>query len=145
MGEMIVTESQVELLRSVSGVLGFRPVFQDKIVRYDWNGNDVPLRDTSMLKGEPEDFLIQGAHDAAAAKEVGPLFELLLADDGAIVEGFDAGGKREARFEIGPTKNLSLFNAITPGGYHSPVFSESFINTYKERLKWIEFTRIAFL
>lgn len=143
MGQVIVTENQVEWLRSIPGVLGFLPIIQEKIVRNDWDGDSDPVGNSRMLRDEPEAFLIHGEHDPAVAKAIGALYELLLADDGEIIDGFDACGNREARFEVSPSKNLSLFNALTPGGYHAPIFSERFIQQCEaSTLKWIELTEI---
>lgn len=142
MGQVIVTEDQTEWLRSISGVLGFRPVIIEKIVRFGWDGSSEPVLSPRMERGEPEDYLIHGKHNPAAAQVVGSLFELLLDDDGEVTSDFNAFGKLEARFTIAPTKNLLLFNATTPGGYHDPIFSESFIQKYEDALKWIEFTKV---
>jgi len=58
----------------------FTPVSKRRIVRLEWENWDRAAEEPGELpdSGEPEDYVLRGAHSAATAREMGDLWELRM-------------------------------------------------------------------
>lgn len=84
-GDLLVTDAfRAEIERSSMGGLKFRPVEKARIVHLEWERWDQAASDPREypVGGEPEDYILSRPHDVGLAIRMGPVWEVVLTDDG---------------------------------------------------------------
>jgi hypothetical protein len=133
LGDIIVTDQlKQELEKSKLTGFSFREVKLARIVRLDWHlwNRKAPSPAQRPKGGEPEDYILAGQHSPELARQMAPLWELVL-QKGAKAAGIQTGKNMwdiEVFLEAGSTKGLDFFSA--DGGCY---------NFVSERAKrWLE-------
>lgn len=145
MSDLVVTESMRRVLEPLPGVAGFRSVIKERIVRLDWSKWELSTETREILQfREPEDTVLSGQHDAALAKEIGELYEVLLEFDGMIRLDYDAEGMPNDSFSRAPTRQFDVFKAATRGGDGVVIGSSRFVSQLPhDCTRWLELNPVT--
>jgi hypothetical protein len=87
MGDLVVTDAFRKQLES-SGLAGlhFQPVVKKRIVHLDWHSWDKSAKYAPVIpdSGEPEDYILTGAHSRETSEQMGDLWSLKLSGTATI-------------------------------------------------------------
>ena len=81
LGDVVVTDDfKTQLETSDLTGIAFRPVIKARIVRIDWHewSRDQEEPPEYPTSGEPEDYVLENAHDAELAERIGELWEICV-------------------------------------------------------------------
>ena len=145
-GAIIVTERAKGILAGVFPMLQFRLVVKKRIVRSDWPGLIIkgkPWPD-ELLEGEPESQILGSEHSDAVAKEMPPLWQLIL-EVGADVEVIEKDKYEfDLRLKRRTWTGTDLFNVCVRGGSMVPLVTGQAKTAIEELSgQWLEFAEVA--
>lgn len=134
--DLLVSQQGRELLAGVEGVLDFVPVIRNRIVRVE-NFEDL-LANAGDLPGEPEDFLLSSPHDESTSREIGDIYEVVLAREAKVVRQGGRGGESYFEFEVAPQGRNAIFRSNSPSGLGKVVVAKSLLEELPdEAMRWL--------
>lgn len=126
LSDVIVTDAARASLEA-AGLpgLSFREVDPVHVPRLEWGGWDHTAQMPPILppSGEPEGFILDAPHDDAAAKALGPLWEVELPERGRHAAERIPGGDPVYRLDLGSEEPLPIFRGV---GHRHVLVSDRF-------------------